>query len=324
VSAGAVAVLPRLGFAGAGWIGRSRLEAISAAGIAHVAGVADPIGAGLDVDCLGSFAELLELDLDGVVIATPNALHAEQAVAALDRGLAVFCQKPLGRDACETHAVVEAAREADRLLGVDLSYRWSDAAHRVREEIRSGAVGDVYAAEFTFHNAYGPNRPWYYDRALAGGGCLLDLGIHLVDLALWALDFPPAYVRAARFLSPRGLEVEEVAIAELELGEAVVRLGCSWHLPAGRDCVLEASFYGAGGGVRLSNVGGSFYELRAQRLEGTQTSELSPVEDDWGGRAAVAWTRRLAHDRRFDADAEQFITVAQVLDAIYGAARCAS
>lgn len=324
MTSGAVKTLPRLGFAGVGWIGRSRLEAVAAAGVAEVAAVADPCGAELDVECLGSFEELLERELDGIVIATPSALHAEQAVAALERGFAVFCQKPLGRDAGETHAVVEAAARADRLLAVDLSYRFTQAAACVREEVASGSLGEIYAAELVFHNAYGPDKPWFYDRRLAGGGCLIDLGVHLADLALWALDFPPASVRSARLLSPSGLDVEEVAFAELEIGGTHVRLACSWRLPAGRNCIIEASFYGTGGGVRLLNVDDSFYDLRAERLTGTQATELAAPGDDWPGRAAVDWARRLGRGERFDPEATQLVGVAQLLDAIYREGRCAS
>ena len=124
------------------------------------------------------------------MIATPSALHAAQAQAALERGLSVFCQKPLGRTAAETRAVVETARVTDRLLAVDLSYRWTSGMQRIRELIRAGEFGRVYAADLTFHNAYGPDKPWFYDPAHSGGGCVMDLGVHLVDLALWALDFP--------------------------------------------------------------------------------------------------------------------------------------
>ena len=72
-----------------------------------------------------TFEELLKQDLDAVVIATPNAFHAEQALAAFDRGIAVFCQKPLGRNAIEVYEVVDAARRPTGSLGVDLSYRWT-------------------------------------------------------------------------------------------------------------------------------------------------------------------------------------------------------
>ena len=98
---------PRLGFLGVGWIGRNRLEAIARSGVAEVAVIADPsretaahtLEVVPDAQVLGSLEEILESDVDGIVIATPSALHAEQSLAALEAGMAVFCQKPLGRNA---------------------------------------------------------------------------------------------------------------------------------------------------------------------------------------------------------------------------------
>src|SRR4051812_23563956 len=132
---------PRLGFLGLGWIGRNRLEAIAASGAATVVAVADADGAPAAEAAAAHGAELLSPDdlllsyqgLDGLVIATPSALHAEQATTALERGLAVFCQKPLARNAQECGAVVETARRSDRLLGVDLSYRHLAALEPVRQ-----------------------------------------------------------------------------------------------------------------------------------------------------------------------------------------------
>ena len=304
---------PRLGFAGAGWIGRHRLDAIAASGLAEVAAVADPAVDG----ALRSFEELLELPLDGIVIATPTMLHAEQAIAALESGLAVFCQKPLGRDAREARAVVDAARHADRLLAVDLSYRFTAAAQAVGHEVRSGRVGRVLAADLVFHNAHGPGKDWFYSRELAGGGCLVDLGVHLVDLALWMLDFPPADVRFAAVRTPAGREVEELAFAELEAGDALVRIACSWNLHAGNDALIEAAFYGTDGGAALRNVEGSFYDLRAERFDRMTAEPLVEPPDDWGGRAALEWARRVAAGERFDPAAEQLVDVAELLDAIY-------
>jgi predicted dehydrogenase len=108
--------------------------------------------------------------VDGVVIATPSALHAEQSIRALERGAAVFCQKPLGRTAAEARGVVDAARAADRLLDVDLSYRFTEghAPHPRGGPLRG--AGRVYAADLVFHNAYGPDKPWFYDpRSRAAG-----------------------------------------------------------------------------------------------------------------------------------------------------------
>jgi predicted dehydrogenase len=297
---------PRLGFLGLGWIGRSRLDAISVSGVADISALADPAVP----DAFDTLDDLFEAELDGVVIATPSALHAEQAIAALDRGLAVFCQKPLGRTAAEAWAVAEAARRADRLLGVDLSYRFITAFQVARDLVRSGALGEVLAADLVFHNAYGPDKPWFYDPELSGGGCVIDLGVHLVDLAVWTLDLAPREVKSRL----HGRPVEQLATAELDH----VRLACSWNLHVGRDAVIEAVFYGTESSVCVHNVGGSFYDFRCELLRGTHSEVLVEPPDDWGGRAAVDWARRLAAGERFDPATADHARVAEILDRIYG------
>ncbi|HEV2748480.1 MAG TPA: Gfo/Idh/MocA family oxidoreductase [Allosphingosinicella sp.] len=324
---------PRVGFLGVGWIGRHRMEAMLATGAVEAAAIVDP-----SPDCAaeaarlapraalpGSYEEMLALGLDGVAIATPSALHAEQSAAALEAGAAVFCQKPLGRTAAEVREVVEAARKADRLLAVDLSYRFTEGVQRIRELIREGELGRVFAADLVFHNAYGPDKGWFYDPARSGGGCVIDLGVHLVDLALWALDFPAVAGVSARLLAggaalaePAG-QVEDYAVATLDLaGGAVIRLACSWRLQAGCDARIAAEFHGTAGGAALRNLGGSFYDFAAERYRGTQCETLASPPDAWGGRAAADWARRLAGGERFAGEAERLVDVADVLDRIYG------
>jgi predicted dehydrogenase len=180
--------------------------------------------------------------------------------------------------------------------------------------------------DLVFHNAYGPDKTWFYDRALAGGGCLIDLGIHLVDLALWCLDFPAVDAVSARMHQGGrpwdGLSVEDHAAAQLALASgAVVQLGCSWRLPAGCDAVIEASFYGTRGGASLRNVNGSFYDFTCQRFQGTARETLVTPPDAWGGRAAVDWADRLAQGQRFDPEGDRLVELAEVLDRIYAAGR---
>lgn len=328
--------LPRLGFLGVGWIGRNRLEAIARSGTAVIAAAADPAAENAaavqaispDVELVESLDDLLAADLDGIVIATPSALHADQSVAALERGLAVFCQKPLGRSADETRRVVDAARAADRLLGVDLSYRFTAAMQAIYPLIRNGDLGEMYAVNLVFHNAYGPDKAWFYDPKLSGGGCVIDLGIHLIDLALWTLDYP-GVVGATSDLFNKGERlrgrqdvVENYAVSSLQLATGVsVQLACSWHLPAGVDCVIEAAFYGTNGGAALRNLNGSFYDFTAERFNGTARETLALPPDEWGGRAAVDWARRLAAGERFDPNSDHLVDVAAALDAIYAGAR---
>lgn len=327
--------LPRLGFLGTGWIGRHRLEAIAATGAAEIVALVDP-----DEDCarealalapgaaiLSCYESLLDAGLDGVVIATPSALHAEQAIAALERGVAVFCQKPLGRTAAETARVVEAAETADRLLGVDLSYRHTAAARALAALVEAGGLGEIFAADLVFHNAYGPDKAWFRDPALSGGGCVIDLGVHLVDLALWLTGFPAVEHVSARLFAgggpfARGDEVvEDHALARLDLATgAAVRITCSWNLHAGEDARIEASFHGTEGGARLRNVAGSFYDFELARFTGTSAETLVSPPDDWGGRAVTGWASALAESPRFDPEAHRFTAVAAVIDRIYAAA----
>jgi predicted dehydrogenase len=324
---------PRLGFLGVGWIGRHRMQAIHDDGAAEIMAIADALpqacDAALEVapgaTTVPSMEAMLELPLDGIVIATPSALHAQQSIAALERGVAVFCQKPLARTADECQAVVEAARRADRLLGVDLSYRHTDAMRAIRQLVVDGGIGHVYAVDLVFHNAYGPDKAWFRDPRLSGGGCVMDLGVHLVDLALWVLDFPALHGATARlYAGGRPLahapdQVEDYAEARVDLdGGVTVRLACSWNLSAGRDAVIEARFHGTQGGAAMRNLDGSFYDFVAEQYDGRTVHQLSQPGDAWGGRAAVQWSRQLAHDGRFDPSAQRLVDVSRALDLIYG------
>jgi len=328
------ATKPVLGFLGVGWIGRNRLEVIAEHGAAEVAYVADPTpeNAAEALKSAPQAAEVASLEallaqpaLDAVVIATPSALHAAQSIQALEAGKAVFCQKPLGRNAAEVAAVVAAARTADKLLGVDLSYRHTAAMQRVYEVVQSGELGDIYAVELVFHNAYGPDKAWFFDPKLSGGGCVIDLGVHLVDLALWALNFPAVqHVSSALFAKGQPLtnpdeQVEDYATASIGLASGThVQLSCSWNLPAGQEAIISATFYGTQGGVAFKNVNGSFYDFVADRYYGTHTERLSAPPDAWSGRAGAVWAERLARGETFAPEAEEFVRVAEVLDRIYG------
>ena len=325
---------PRLGFLGVGWIGRNRMEAMLATGDIEVAAIADALPGNTadaallapDTMRLDSFDALLEQDLDGLVIATPSALHAEQSIRALERGIPVFCQKPLGRSLPEVEAVIAAARSADCLLGVDLSYRGTEGMRAIKQQIDAGELGPVHAIDLTFHNAYGPDKPWFYDPKLSGGGCMMDLGVHLIDLALWTLGFPQVenidadLFSKGRALADRDSQVEDYGIATIRLATGcVVRIACSWHLPAGQDAVIAADFFGSKAGAAFRNVDGSFYDFKAELFHGTARQTLAEPGDAWGGQMASAWARQLTRSPRFDAQCESFAAVAAVMDGIYAA-----
>ena len=324
---------PRLGFLGVGWIGLNRMRAAHAAGIG-VAAVADldterAQEAAAEVGC-GTVCEAIDEllyvgGLDGIVIATPTALHADLAARALDAGLPVFCQKPLGRSAAECGHVIERARNHDLALGVDMSYRHVAAIRAALEAVRNGAIGEPHAAELVFHNAYGPDRDWVRDPALAGGGALTDLGWHLLDLArLFLGRLDPTSVQADLFVAGTPLDgdpeaVEDLALAQVRLaGGQVIRLACSWWLPAPADAVIEATFVGDGGSVSVRNVGGSFYDFEALLVRGRQREVIAAPPDEWGGRALIAWAERVRERPSYDHEVEELLDTASLVDRIYG------
>jgi predicted dehydrogenase len=328
-------VKPRVGCIGLGWIGRHRLQALVDSGEADVTMLWDDDPAALasaaqvapGAAAAESLDALLDATLDGVMIATPSALHAEQTARALERNLAVFCQKPLARHRAEAEQLVTLARRRNRLLRVDLSYRFARAFEVLQQFVQEGGVGTPHALELTFHNAYGPDKPWYFSRELSGGGCVMDLGIHLVDLMLRICGPAPPRVIASHLFS-NGIpweasseQVEDLALVQLEtpMG-AVVRLACSWRLPAGCDAVIGATVYGPRAGVRVRNVSGSFYDFVAERLDRGGIQHLVGPPDAWGGRAAVEWAASLARGVGYDPACEELIVLSRVIDEIYDAA----
>jgi len=324
-------VTVKLGFLGVGWIGRNRVEAMLATGKAEAIAICDPNPdmaleaqkLAPEATLVSSLDELLALAPDGVVIATPSALHAEQSIAALNAGAAVFCQKPLGRNAGEVEGVLEAAQRTNRLLGVDLSYRHTAAMRAIRDLTRSDQLGRVFAADLVFHNAYGPGNAWFYDPKLSGGGCLIDLGVHLVDLALWLFDFPEVVSVHGRILkegrAPAADEVEDFALGEIELANGTtVRIACSWNLSAGQDADIRATFYGTRGGAEMRNENGSFFDFVADRFSGRNRERIAGYPDAWGGCAAAEWVEKLASGERFEGSTTGLLQTARVLDQLYG------
>jgi predicted dehydrogenase len=325
---------PRIGFIGLGWIGRKRLDALDAASI-EVAALVESDATRLksaaeahpQAVVAASAEEIFDADLDGVVIATPNGLHARQAISCLERGIPVFCQKPLATNLADVERVVAAARSADRLLGIDFCYRYVSGMPELRRRLQAGQIGDVISVDLTFHNAYGPDKSWCQDRRLAGGGCLMDLGVHLLDLSLWLQGMPPTErVRSRLFAQGVPVQasdaVEDLAFAEfIQANGAIVRLACSWHAHIGQGAIIQIAIAGTRGGAHWTNVDGSFFDFQLDLIHGTNRERLSgrDADDDWGPRALQAWVEQLRLSNRFDPRADDIVRSAALIEEVYRA-----
>lgn len=135
---------------------------------------------------------LAEDELDAVTVAVPNALHTPIVLAALDAGKHVLCEKPLATSLGDAKAMVEAAEEARVLLAANMHYRLSAEMQALKRVVEARDLGEVRYAHVRFlRSADIPGfGSWFTRRELSGGGVLMDVGAHMLDLILWLLDFP--------------------------------------------------------------------------------------------------------------------------------------
>lgn len=187
----------RVGLVGAGRIARVHADAYSRIARGGIVAVTDPIApasAALAADfgyrVVDSFeAMLADPDIDAVLLATPNALHAEQTIAALRAGKHVFCQKPISLTLEEADRVVaEAAGHPDRVLQFGFMLRFTPPLPALQQRIAAGELGPLIASQAAVFG-WEPSNEWFYDPA-NGGGVILDTLVHFGDLVLWL--FGPA------------------------------------------------------------------------------------------------------------------------------------
>ncbi len=221
----------------------------------------------------GTVEEALGDDaIDAVYIAAPVALHAPCAVVSMHAGKHVLCEKPMAMNYAEAQAMVDAAAESKRLLGVAYYRRLYPKVLRLRELLREGAIGQPVLAEANCHSWLPPaDRAWLMDPALAGGGPLYDIGCHRIDVVNFLFGAP---VRVAALLSNavHRLAVEDSATVAIDY-ETGVRgvVDVRWNSRVFRD---QFRVIGTEGEIDLTPLNGP--QLRIRTLNGESTEELPP------------------------------------------------
>jgi predicted dehydrogenase len=191
----------RVGVVGVGWAGQQHIKAYSGLDGAELIGIAgleeaerERLAAEHGVEhSVARWEDLLELEgLDAVSVAVPTFLHAPIAIAALERGLHVLSEKPIALNGPEAGAMVDAARSAGRVLDVAFNHRRRGDVQRLKEVIDEGRLGRTYYAKAWWLRRTGiPTLgSWFTQSELAGGGPLVDIGVHVLDYALFLLGNP--------------------------------------------------------------------------------------------------------------------------------------
>jgi predicted dehydrogenase len=188
----------RVGLVGAGMIGQLRARALAQVTELRLEAIADPCGERAGA-CLRHargarlFPDGLTLaadpELDAVIVSTPPHLHEPIALACLAAGKHVLCEKPLACTVAGCEALVAAARRAGVSLGTGFNLRYTRAALLARRLLDEGAIGELDHVRAFHGHPCGKEltHPWVHDRAVSGGGTLMDNGIHLIDLTRWFL-----------------------------------------------------------------------------------------------------------------------------------------
>jgi predicted dehydrogenase len=216
--------------------------------------------------------------IDAVVIGTPNALHAPQAIACLSEGKHVMVEKPMARTLIEAEAMLDAARRSGKLLMVAHCWRFHADVRALRERIASGELGEIVKTRgYGTHKEWGPSG-WFTDPSLAGGGALLDMGVHAIDTARFLLG-DPAPERVCATLGRRygDYEVDDDGILLISWDNgtnSIVESG--WWQPHRGGMEADTEVYGTGGYSRVWNVTDPppGYEHCAQPMYSTQMAEF--------------------------------------------------
>ncbi len=289
------------------------------------------------------YRELLDrTDLDAVSVCVPTHLHAEVVLAALAAGKHVLCEKPPALDARDARRMRDAARKAGRLLTYAMSARFRAPARRLRQFAEAGHLGHIHAARTGWLRRRGNPAGWFTDRSRSGGGALIDLGVHGLDLAWWIMGTPrpiaasghtysnfgnyesedattpdPVMQRHLQHQEKQVFDVEDSAFALVHFDNgAHLMLEASWAL----NCEAEnrySLYYGTKAGAELAS------ELRLfGELDGTLIDMQPQVPEANGYEAQMRHFIAAAEGREAPlVTPEQGVTLMSMIDAIYESAR---
>ncbi len=251
----------RLGFSGTGYIAKIHADAAQAIG-ARVASVANH-----RPESRAAFAERFAVDrtfenvpdllaaggIDGLVVCTPNALHAPDTLAALAAGIPVLVEKPMARTAVEAQTMHDASVASVVPLMVAHCWRFDAEALWLRDEVRAGRLGRIIRTKgYGVHVDWGP-KGWFTQSALAGGGALADMGIHALDTVRFLLGDPlPERVYAAVGTYYREIDVDDTGVIVVTWQGGITSvIESGWFQPQADGPEAATQLYGTEGYGRL-------------------------------------------------------------------------
>jgi predicted dehydrogenase len=292
-----------------------------------------------ELDVPGAYTDykkmLREAKPDIVSVSLPNVLHKPVTVAALKAGANVICEKPMAMNTREAETMLRVAKETGKELMINLSYRFTGEAKALKKVVDAGTLGDVYFARTGWHRTRGIPKfgGWFAQKKLSGGGPLIDLGVHRIDLALMLMGDPKPVTITASTYDPIGrrlakeqkkkFDVEDLAVASIRFDNgATMHVEVSWALNCERKEEMFTYLYGTKAGICHRNAGQG-YDFEAcvfGEWDGTYVSskitDVPPRENSMNHFIDV-----LVDGAKPAVTAENGVTVMKILDGIYKSAK---
>ena len=326
----------RVAVIGVGTIGEYHLRGYAAIPGVQVLGAADT--AEYRLKCLADayhvpqactdYHELLQRpEIDAVSICLPNCLHAPVTIEALQAGKHVLVEKPMATTAQEAQSMVDSARQSGKMLAVSVNYRWSYGPDSwyLKHLIDRGKLGAVYyirSVSLRRRTFLRGHRPWHSDRKLSGGGALIDMGPHMLDLAMWlGSDYSPIQVSGVvRTALMVDTNVDDFASAVIRMKSGLtIALESTWESftrPA-----LAVTVFGTSGGAILDILAPQGKRLTLLGADDDTLLEATPLDIRLPTHPEATvqehFAKSIVTGCELQNSAEHGLAVMRVLDAVY-------
>lgn len=278
--------------------------------------------------------------IDAVVIAVPNKYHAPLAIAAMKHGKHVLLEKPMAIDVQDAKEIVRVQRETGTVVMIPHQMRWESLSLQVKELVEQGILGRIYNAKTGWYRRKGiPGwGTWFTQKEESGGGPLIDIGVHVLDLALHLMGNPKpvsVYGSAYAEFGPRQkgigtwgkpnfdgiFNVEDIATALIKMEDgSTLSLEVSWAVHMDTSSSLFIDLMGEEAGISIRGKKGMLLFEEADRAIGQEM--ILPVEDA-GARVRLHrhFIECIREGKEPLTSVKTGLTNMMVLDAIYESSR---
>lgn len=281
-------------------------------------------------------AIIADPEIDAISVTTPNAFHMQPTIDALKAGKHVLCEKPLGMNAAECRKMCRAAKDAGKILQVGLQLRFGGIARFMRSYIDAGHMGSIYYSRAQALRRRGvPGWGVFIDKKKQGGGPLIDIGVHILDITLFLMDYPKPVTASGKTWDQLGknpdlfnawgnydrarFTVEDSAVGMIKFEDGAVVLLESSFMGNLEDGPLQTQLFGTKSGAIVKLSGEEpikIYTEQDQQIFDMIPRNIPKVEAPHVDEVK-AFVDAILNDKPSPVPGEQGLTLNAIFDAIY-------